>query len=162
MYHTQPIGFTASGDTWFLVGSRGGAKILASDGGMRNLRLLEDIPHPEGRLKNREIDTDRAAGASIGEGGANFPVHGLVNKDGATRHVMELFAGELAEMLHKGRAVNAFNKLVLVAEPRFLGELRARLNDSTQKAIDREIQGDIYHFDLDAIKAHLSACWLPD
>jgi len=162
MYQTQPIGFTANGETWFLVANRGGAKILASDGGTRNLRLLEHIPHPEGRLKNREIDSDRASGSTMGAGGANFPVHGLANKNTATRHVMELFAGELAEMLHRGRAVNAFNKLVLVAEPRFLGELRSRLNESTQKTIDREIDKDIYNFDLDAIKEHLTANWLPD
>lgn len=162
MYPNQPyqVGIPADSDTWILVANRGGAKILASDGGTRNLRLLEDIPHPEGRLHDRDIDTDRAAGTTKAEGGANYPVNGLGNKHTTTRHVAQLFAKQIAEVLLKGRTHNAYMKLVLVAEPQFLGELRSTLDTSTQKSVDREINKDIYGFNLSQIKEHLSAHWL--
>lgn len=168
MFHTQPVGFSADTDTWILVANRGGAKIFASDGGTRNLRLIEDIPHPKGRLKNRDIDADRQSHAAraqgpgtTGQGSQAYSRNGLVNKNETTFHEMQVFARELASLMQKGRSEKAYSKLVLVAEPRFLGELRATLDEPTRKAVDREIDRDLYNFDSRGIREHIEAHWLP-
>jgi hypothetical protein len=40
--------------TWILVAHRGGARLFESPGPGKGLQLVEDIPHPEGRLKSGE------------------------------------------------------------------------------------------------------------
>jgi len=156
MFNNQTDGIAPSYKTWILVANRSSAHVLASDGGAKNLRLLETISFPEGRLKNREIDTDRASGSSMAEGGANFPVHGLVNKDEAHFHMTQIFARQLCEKLNKARAENEFQRLVLVAEPRFLGELRASLDSSTLSRVTHSADKGLVDLNLKQLKERLA------
>ena len=49
------------------------------------------------------------------------------------------FAGEIAEYLSECEAQGRFTELVLVAEPRFLGFLRARLPQRLKKLVRDEV-----------------------
>ena len=161
MYQNLPTtGFTteANSNTWFLIANRGGAKILASEGGLRNLRLLEEIPHPEGR---HDTEGDRESRDTGGRGTGDQQSRGGHNKTDSASHVAQLFAKNLAAVLRKGRADNAYTKLVLVAESRFLGELRSSMDDATQKTVEREIEKDIYKFSIGHIQNYLSENLLP-
>ncbi len=53
------------------------------------------------------------------------------------------FAGSIAAVLNKGRADGDFEKLVLVAPPRTLGELRAALDKPTRASISAELNKDL-------------------
>ena len=45
--------------TWIAVAHRGGARLFASNGRGKGLNLVQDIPHPEGRHKNKDIGADK-------------------------------------------------------------------------------------------------------
>ena len=45
--------------TWILIAHRGGARLFEHTGRSAGLKLLQDIPHPEGRLKNQDINADK-------------------------------------------------------------------------------------------------------
>ncbi len=49
--------------------------------------------------------------------------------------VAQSFARKLSEVLEQGRTSNQFDRLWLVAEPSFLGLLRANLSDVTAKCV---------------------------
>ena len=47
------------GKTWILVAHEAGARLFANDGIGNGLALVESIDHPEGRARDRDIDSDR-------------------------------------------------------------------------------------------------------
>ncbi|MBI3777824.1 MAG: host attachment protein [Gammaproteobacteria bacterium] len=57
--------------------------------------------------------------------------HSLSTEQQATGHLAEQFAKHLSALLDDGRHQQRNAKLVLVAEPRFLGSLRAALSSPT-------------------------------
>ncbi|MDX1711427.1 MAG: host attachment protein [Rhodovibrionaceae bacterium] len=125
--------------TWILVADGEHARFLENMGpgkGLQDAPLKDmdaDIP------QSREIVTDRP--------GRSFDSHGQ------GRHAMEpiqyrrfeeqRFAGEVAQILDKAAATDSFDRLVLVAPPKTLGDLRKKLNDNTTKLVHAEIDKDL-------------------
>lgn len=126
--------------TWILVAHRSGARLFENFGPGKGLKLLEDLPHPEGRLKNSEIDSDRPGRAFDNFGGAR---HSMSTERAPIERVAQRFAKELSEKLVKGRVQNRYKKLVLVAEPRFLGELRNSLDSPTTALVSATLAKDL-------------------
>lgn len=126
--------------TWILVANRSGASLFESNWPGETMRRLQDIPHPEGRLQNTEIDSDKPGRAfdSTGEGR-----HGMSKEHQATEKVAQQFAHELGELLNKSRNTNVYDKLVLIAEPKFLGLLRAALDSNTAALVVQTVNKEL-------------------
>lgn len=140
--------------TWFVVANRSLARFFETEGGIKGWRALQEIPHPEGKLKNREIETDRK-GASMVHGGANSPVHGGGDKGEAAFHVMQEFARSIAKVIENGRVHNAYDRLVLVAPPRFLGELKNSLSPKAEGLVYRTLDQELTRLDDAALRQRL-------
>lgn len=143
--------------TWILVAHRAGARCYASSGPHHALTLVEQIDHPEGRLRNREIDAD-AGGRSFDRFGGQR--HALESEDSPVEHLAGVFAKELADRLRDGRVAHRYDQLVLVAGPRLLGRLRDALDAPTAalvvKSLDRDV-GELSEADLEKyLREHLS------
>lgn len=125
--------------TWILIAHRGGARLFENTGPGKGMKRVEDIPHPEGRLKNREINADKA--------GRAFDTfsrrHGMSQDQEATDQVATVFAKLLGDKLDKARSQNRFQRLVMVADPRFLGELRATLDKNTAALVNATLDKDL-------------------
>ena len=140
------------GPTLILVADRGGARLFAKTS--NGLKRLEEIPHPEGQLKGRDIDSDKAGRSFDSVGHAR---HANGNDHTATDHVADVFAGQLAKLLEHRRTDNQCAHLFLVADSRFLGKLRGALTPATAKLVigsldrdlagisDREMSGHVSH-----------------
>lgn len=115
--------FDKSDRIWILLAHRSGAKLLRTIGYSKDFKLLKEFNFPEGRLKNHEINTDDNGG--------------LVEHEVTVCHLAETFAQDLAAVLRKGRTENRYERLVLIAEPRFLGVLRNCLDKETAKKISK-------------------------
>ena len=137
--------------TWILVAHRGGARLFESPGPGKGLQLVEDIPHPEGRLKSGEINADKP--------GRAFDTfsrrHGMSQEHEAADQVSLMFAKHLCDKLEKARTGNRFGRLVLVAEPRLLGELRAALDKPTAALVSATLDKDLVGVDNRDIPRHL-------
>jgi len=138
--------------TWILVAHRSGARLFENFGPGKGLKLVEDVPHPEGRLKNGEIDSDRPGRAFDKFGGAR---HGMSTEQEPTERIAQRFAKELSEKLVKGRVQNRYTKLVLVAEPRFLGELRNSLDSPTTALVSATLGKDLGGITIHDLPKHL-------
>ena len=140
--------------TWILVTHRAGARIFENDGPGTGLKPVEVIAHPEGRLENRALGSD-TPGRSFDSHGANR--HALGKEHDPAETVAQEFARALATRLDAGRTKHAYGKLVLVAEPRFLGMLRAALSSQTaalvSATLDRDLGGTADH----DLPSHLGA-----
>jgi protein required for attachment to host cells len=61
----------------------------------------------------------------------------------AVEHQVELFAKRIGEHLEKARNEHRYDRLCLVAPPRFLGALRKELTREVQKLVAEELPKDL-------------------
>lgn len=139
--------------TWILVADRSSARLLAVES-QQQLRVLATFSHPEGRLHDREIDSDKPGRTFDSLGRArhsNEPPHS------PTENLANEFARDLAKMLERARTDHRFDKLVLVADRKFLGRLRLVIGQETMRLVtatldknlsgiaDRDLHGHLVH-----------------
>jgi protein required for attachment to host cells len=124
---------------WYLVANRAEARIY-QDSPKHPFEFVMKLDNPDGRLTETELDSDRPgrgfASASHRKG---IISHGLDKT--AIRHesTAKRFASEIARILESGAHDDRFQDLVLVAEPRFLGLLRAVIPSTVKSRIGLEI-----------------------
>lgn len=141
-----------------LVANRAGARLIEVRERGRSLTLLESFDNARGRLHDGDLETDRPGRTfdSAGEGR-----HALGREESASERVAADFARELAG--HVAAALNtpAFDELVLVAEPRFLGLLRGALDKVSAKAVVASVDKDLVDLDLAALSTQLAEALAP-
>jgi len=130
------------GKTWILVAHEAGARLFDNDGIGHGLALLESIDHPEGRARDRDIDSDRP-GRSFRKNSGDPRRAAMGQSESPHDRVISDFSRELADKLRHGRVQNHFDRLVLVAPPRFLGLLRAALDGPTSRLVIASIHKDL-------------------
>lgn len=138
--------------TWILVAHRGGARLFENKGPGKGLELLQTLDHPAGKLKNKDIDTDQPGRGTDRNGPGR---HAYESAHSATTHVAEQFAKQLSTLLDDGRSNHRYGRLVLVAEPRFLGNLRAALNAQTAALVTGTLDKDLGGTDARELPRHL-------
>jgi protein required for attachment to host cells len=135
--------------SWILIASRTGARIIERQG--RELSLVQELSHARGRLRDREVDSDRH-GRSSSRTGAS---HAFGQPESPHEHDAKAFARELAESLRQGRMEGRYQRLVLIAEPHFLGLLRQALDDVTGRLVAATVSKDLTHVELRQLASHL-------
>jgi protein required for attachment to host cells len=117
------------------------------------LSLVEQMQHPEGRMKNSELDSDRPGQAfsRVGQGGG----HPMVPVERSHERAAADFAREVAEQLRKHRNDNRFDELLLVAEPGFLGMLQSALDNVTAASVTSTVKKDLAHVKVRDLGPHL-------
>ena len=69
---------------------------------------------------------------------------------------MQDFAEDVAHLLDRGRKNRKFQKLILVAGPRFLGRVRQHLRPATAALIESEVHKNLVRRSEKTIRAHLA------
>lgn len=124
--------------TWILVANASQARIYLRNGIKSELSLVKEMVHPESRMKNAELVTDRA-GYMQGTGNG----HGSKQPQTEPKQNEALhFAQELAQELNHGRCNQQFERIVLVAPPAFMGLLGEKIDVQTAKLVDDKIGKD--------------------
>lgn len=138
--------------TWILVAHRSGARFFSSHGPHTELSLVEDIPHAEGRLRAGDIDADRPGRVHdrVGE-----QRHGVSSEESPTEHLAVEFAKALAERLKTAHESGQFERLVLVAGPKFLGHLRAALDAPTAATVTASLDKNLGGIAASELAGHL-------
>ncbi len=137
--------------TWILTANRSGATLYAHTGPSA-LALVREVAHPEGHMKDRELGDD-APGRSYESGGTQRSSLGTDRS--LSRDVAEAFARSLAAILTRGRTDRAFDQLVLMAEPRFLGALRGALDAHTTSTVIGSVAKDLPHPTEAEVRGHV-------
>lgn len=139
--------------TWIVVADASRARLFETgvvDGAMTE---IADLCHPEGRMHDRELTRGPlpASHESVG------PVsHGMEPHTNVREKASQEFARELAERLEHGRVNHAFDALVLVAEPRFLGVLRSSIGREVSKLLVGSIGKGVSQSSPDEIRRVLA------
>jgi protein required for attachment to host cells len=136
--------------TWFVIGHRAGMRIFERDGDV--LQMVSELKNEAGRLKSGEIDSDRA-GFSFDRGGQGR--HPMNTEESAHEHRANTFAREIASLLQDARNAHRYSRLVLVAEPKFLGMLKGALDGATASLIGATLGKDLAKIPAHELASHL-------
>lgn len=103
-------------------------------------------------MQNRELGSDEP-GRSFDSAGQGR--HAMSTEQEPVEHVAQQFALELAKILNKGRVAHAYDKLILIAEPKFLGLLRAALDKNTAALVSHTVSKDLPHINAQDLAKYL-------
>lgn len=124
--------------TWIVAADSSRARILQVMDRERRLSEIEDLYNPGGRLQERELTSD----AEPRFRGTDGPGSDREAK-GAVDHEVEIFAKKIGDYLDKARTSHRYDRLHLVAPPKFLGQLRKELGKEVQKLVAEELPKDL-------------------
>ncbi len=139
--------------TWILVGDGKRARILSNDGPGKGLRPRDGEFSTE-LHPNREIVSDKPGRV---QESATSARHAVTPRIDWHRFEKTKFARSMAKLLDEAAVKGSFDRLVLVAPPRTLGDLRAALGPHARERITAEIDKDLTHESLDRLAAHLGS-----
>lgn len=141
-----------SGKTWVLVADAARARVFELSHDRRELREIRDLLNAEGRGRT-EFD-DRLPRTNESGGAAR---HAIEPHTPFRRKVSERFAHQIATSLLENLDAGSFEHLIVVAGPRFLGELHECVGDRVKRHIVAEIRKDLTKHLPPDIYAHLPA-----
>ena len=113
---------------------------------------VEDLVHPEARLRPRQLVTDRPGRAFDNTGSGRHAMGSAVD---SREHECQRFARSVANRLETARQRHRFDRLVVVAEPRFLGHLRQGLSAATRSQVTAQLGKNLCSADPKAIREAL-------
>jgi protein required for attachment to host cells len=138
--------------TWILIADGARARIVRNEGPGRGVEAVDGGLFEREAHATREIMSDRPGRA--------------FDSAGAGRHAMELptdpareekrhFAETLAAHLDDAVGKNTFDRLIVVAAPGTLGDLRAALSEKVRERIYAELDKDLTKVPNDKLASHL-------
>ena len=140
-------------DTWILVANASRARIFASAKRGEPWQAIAEFEHPESRMKNREINMKEQGRTKQSFGAGHRPMMEPVTEPKEVE--AEHFAHQLADKLTEAEERQAFEGLVLVAPPHFLGLLRKTLPEKTQKFVAVTVDKDYTASDVRELMGRL-------
>lgn len=140
--------------TWVLVLDGAQAKVFENRGPGKGLHAVSDLQFAQEPLRAVELVTDRPGRsfASVG--------HGRSAMEPSSDPVVERerqFVIDVAETISRRKQQGAFDRLVLVAAPTALGDLRAALPAQVKQCVSAELSRDLTGLATPALETHLSA-----
>ena len=126
--------------TWIIAADSSRARVLQVAGREEKLLEIEDLLNPQGRLHDRDIASD-----ALGRWNGPDRPGGNSMRAGASpvEHAVEQFAKRIGEYLDQARTAHRYDRLCLVAPPKFLGALRKELGAEVQKLVADELPKDL-------------------
>ncbi len=141
--------------TWVLIADGARARLLAQAKPFEPLEpALEQEEFTGSMAQSKEIGSDRP-GRSFDSAGQGR--HAMAPPTDPQRYAKFAFARELAERLEEAAHAGRFARLILVAAPRTLGDLRELLPGPVKAKIVAEIDKDLTHVPLRDLPKHLAS-----
>jgi protein required for attachment to host cells len=137
---------------WVLVADSARARLFQTAGPRGPLQERTDLVMPQSRLQEQDLVSDRPGRSfdRMGEGR-----HAMEPRTPAKEVESDRFAARIAALLESERQKSAYARLVLVAPPAFLGQLRDALSEQVRTLVFTELDKDLVQHGADDIREHL-------
>lgn len=147
--------------TWIVTADAGRARIFSESDPAQPLIEIEDRVNTAARMRTAEKYTDRpgptSAGQSIHNTGAAAPNKQYEPPITPEEHESESFAKDISGFLLKAQQEGLFQKLVLIADPKYLGVLRMFLDPHLKPLVKLEINKDYSHSSPQQLREQIRA-----
>lgn len=126
--------------TWVLIADGAQARVLEYWGPSKGLVQIEGLKFEDAHLRNRQIMADRPGRAYSSAG---FGRSAMEQRTDPSDYREAEFLRSVADLINRKCVAGAFRKLVIVAPPQALGELRRFLSSATMEKVTAEIAKDL-------------------
>ncbi len=139
-------------ELWVTVASSFEANIYSATHIRGELSKIHEMYCDEARLHEQELNSDRPGRAfdSFGKGR-----HETSSPSSSKQQLSRKFAREISHYLDKARASSKLKQLILIAEPHFLGVLRASMGKELGKIVIQKISKDLTRQSVASIQKNL-------
>ena len=139
--------------TWVLIADGARARVLESDGPGRGLTPVEGLVFHGDHSATHDLVSDRE--------GRSFSSHGprrsaVDARSDPHRNLKSKFAHQLADVLAHGLQQGAYHRLILVASPVTLGDLRSAISDHVRATVVGEVAQDLTKLPNSEVGGHLT------
>jgi protein required for attachment to host cells len=139
--------------TWILLADGAHARVHMNIGVGKGLEPVPDGTFDEPILPNRDMGTDKPGRTYDSSGKGR---HSLQAKKDPHSQAKVNFARQLATFLDTGHADGRFDRLILVAPPEMLGDLRAAISEPVRQLVYGQLAKDLVHLNEQELSAHLT------
>jgi protein required for attachment to host cells len=136
--------------TWVLIADAGRARVLSSAG--EGLREVSEMRFENELPPTHELVDDRQPRSFNSVGAARHAITGGVDP---RRKEKQRFMVQIAEAIEKAHAAKTFDRLVVVAPPQALGDLRDALSDPVKSVTAKEVALDLTKTPDGEVEKHL-------
>ena len=138
--------------TWVLIADGARARILENDGPNRGLTAMDGLVFHGDHSATHDLVPDRE--------GPSFSSHGpgrsaIDSRCDPHRDLKTKFAHQLADVLAQGLEQNSYDRLVIVAPPVMLGDLRTAITDHVRALVIGEVAQDLTKTPNSEVAEHL-------
>lgn len=126
--------------TWVVVADGAQARIFLNEGVGKGVRELSDRAFSAERLRNRDIQADRPGRTFDRAGHGRHAMEPPSDPQAVAQHN---FLREVVDWLAEQNRSAAFDRLVVIAEPRALGEICRLLPKALAEKLHGEISADL-------------------
>ncbi|MBS1972611.1 MAG: host attachment protein [Bdellovibrionales bacterium] len=129
---------------WFVVASQKEVRIFIKTSDRSKIELIKTVTNPLGTVKKRDLIRKEAGRGTKSLGGHLGSTHYTEGKRHDPHEEAEIqFAKEIAQFLETERLKNSFSSMTLVAEPHFLGKVKAEMGNKLQESVTDWIKKDL-------------------
>jgi protein required for attachment to host cells len=139
--------------TWIVIADGANARVLESHGPAQALAPVEAMTMSGDHRANHEILADRPSRTHESVGPTR---HAIEPATDPHRDLKRTFAEHVVDTLTARLATKSFDRFVLVAPPKTLGDLRAALTPALRAVLHAEVTKDLIKTPQNEIAAHLS------
>ena len=139
-------------DTLVLVADGRKSLFLRNEGDDQYLNLVVEDQRAHADLQDREMKSDRAGQASWQAGSGR---HSSMEETNFHQQEEDRFAADTAALLSKRAQSSDFEKLIIIAPPRTLGELRQHYDKAVSDRIVAEVDKDLVNHPIDKLEGVL-------
>jgi protein required for attachment to host cells len=139
--------------TWVVVADHQHGHAFENDGPNRGLKPVDGFSFDTHLHAGRDLTTDRPDRAFSGAAGRPHAIEPRIDPH---REEGERFVTSLSGALTKAFDEGQFQRLLLIAPPRALGEFRKHLPHRVKDKLVAEIDEDLTKVPLDKIAAHVA------
>ena len=140
--------------TWVLIADGAHARIFSNKGPGKGIEAIEGGVINGDHRPDHELVRDSATRVFESVGDTR---HAITPRTDPHRELKREFAKKLADLLDQRYAEKAFDRLVIVAPPTALGDLRAALSDHLKPHIYAELDKDLVKTPTAELPQHLGA-----
>ena len=138
--------------TWVLIADGARARILENDGPGHGLIAMKELVFSGDHSATHDLVSDRE--------GRSFSSHGpgrsaIDSRSDPHRELKTKFAHQLADMLARAVEQNSYDRLIIVASPDTLGDLRAAITDRVRAKVAGEVPHDLTKIPNGEVAEHL-------
>jgi protein required for attachment to host cells len=141
--------------TYILVADGARARLYANHGVGKGLQLVSGATHKADLHRHdRDILADKPGRAFNSVDSARSAMEPPTEWHRFEKHK---FAREMAKVLDAAAANKAFDRLILIAPPATLGDLRTELSEATRKMVTAELPKDLTRHAENELPQHLES-----